>query len=515
MHKTGLTVPDRLRALAGRTLEWRQWPLALAALHCIIAFNEYRHGLNFHVDEGRSSWDWFWQAIPTIDLLERPWQSFWVLHAQPPGFSLWGWFWLSAGGAKHFPGTIQLGYVLLGAGVVAMTYKLALALMRGRGWALAAGLGMALNPALFYYESYLLYEPLVMFLLMASAWCLWKALAGQSGRWLAAFVVMLNALVLTRSLYHWVFLIGAMAFAWPMWRALRPRWRWAMLALAIALPGLWYAKNAAQYGFFGASSWYGMGLYKCVVKGYSYRELVELRDRGIIPRFMEQIPSFSEPPSRYRSYGFTRTSDVPLLGRNDFHNINVPEISRQFGLVAKRLILLHPWRYACAVHGSYVKFCRPPSRFQHLDFHRIKHIGWEPLISQWLYGQWLTDQIEIPTRIQFGSMFYFYFPLLMLGGAIWAGRGWKACRPGQREGMSDGEVGDKTATPEVWARPAVMAYFLYACLYVAVIGCLMENGENERFRFATEPMTLIITLILLRALCRRGVRPAAAQSRSR
>lgn len=493
-----LTHPFRI---AKRALAWRGMALGLAALHVIIALYEYCHGLNFCSDPERGRWDYFWQAIPTTDLLQHPWKSFWALHAQPPGFSLWGWFWLLLCGPANFPASIQIGYVILGAATVALTYQLALALTRHPGWAIAAGLGMALNPALFYYESYLLYESLVVFLLTASAWCLWKALAGKSLRWLLAFAIALNLLVLTRSLYHGVFLIGALFFAWPLWRAIRPRHRWLLLIFSLALPSLWYAKNAAQYGFFGASSWQGLGLYKCVSTGLSYRELVDLRDRKIIPYYMEHMPPFSELPAKYRPYGFCRTSNIPLLWRNDFNNINIPEISRQFGQTARKLIHLYPWRYLRAIHGSYINFSRPPSRFYQLGYQRMNHIGWEPFVTQWLYGQWFTDEISWSyLHYQFGSMFYFYFPLLMASGAIWAWRRWKDCLR-------------QKLPPADWARPALAAYFIYACLYVAAIGCLMENGENERFRFATEPMTLILALILARGVWRRWIVPAARRFR--
>lgn len=497
---------DRLRERVGWLARWRWVGLALALLHGLVALQQYCAGLNFCADEGRCQWDWFWQTIPMVDLLGRPWSSLWHLHAQPPGFSLWGWLWLKLGSPASFPNNIQLGYVLLGMAVVAMTWRLALQMTRNPALALAGGLWMALNPSLLLFESYLLYEPLVIFLLVTSVWSLGRGLQASRGRWLAVFVLALNVLVLTRSLYHWVFLVGAMAFAWPLWRAIRPGRRWALLLMVVVLPGLWYAKNAAQYGFFGASSWYGLGLYKCAHKGYSYQELQDLIKAGKIHRYLEDLDCFGLPPRYYAQYGYTQTSPVPLLARFDFHNINVPPMSRAYAEGARFLILNNPWRYLKAVYNSYTRFSRPPSQFEHLMPHRREYVQWEPLYAAWMHGQGLTDEVEIYTYIQFGSLFFFVFPVLMTGGAVWGVAVWRRSRGGAGEAQNEMAHEDR-------ARAILMGYMLYACLYVCVIGCMMENGENERFRFATEPLTLVIGLTLLRSWWLRWGRRAAARLR--
>jgi 4-amino-4-deoxy-L-arabinose transferase-like glycosyltransferase len=430
-------------------------------------------------------WDW-WQTIPTGDLLARPWHSLWIDHAQPPGFSLWGLAWLSMFGPQHFVAAMQWGYMALGAAVCAMTWDLARLLTGSRGWALAAGLAMALNPSLLLYEAYPLYELPTVFLMVAGAWCLGRGLAGGRLRWLAALALALNALVMTRSMFHWVFLIGALAFAWPLWRRMRPGPRVAWCLLALALPGAWYAKNDVQYGFFGPSSWTGMNWFKSVFRGFTYRELLDFKNEGLIPDYVQARYPFQHAPSQYREFGFAVTSDEPLLARDDFHNINIPAISRGYMQAGAALVARHPWRYAKAIHMSYERFCVPPSRFGHLDALRRGHVFWEPVVAQWLYGAGLSDEIERSTRIDLGSLFYIYFPILMLGGAWWVWR-----RRGAR-GMTDAK-----GVTGAGGRALLMAYLLYGCLYVAAVGCLFEYGENMRFRFASEPLTLIIACALI------------------
>jgi 4-amino-4-deoxy-L-arabinose transferase-like glycosyltransferase len=469
-------------------------PWILAALHCALAAVLYLRGMNFCTVPDYCGWDWMWQPIPTVDLQLHPWSSFWYLHGQPPGFSLWGLAWLCAVGPEHFSAAMQIGYVLLGGLTVALTWRLAEALDGPGRLAAVAGVAMAVNPALLLYEAYTLYEMLVIAMVVGSAVCLWRALRaaaldrGRVGCWLAAYAGVLNLLVLTRSLYHWIFLWSALAFAWPAWRRLRLPWRIVWLAVALAPPGLWYAKNRAQYGFFGASSWFGVGFYKCVSDGFTYEELVDLRDRGVIPEFVEQRSSYQHPPSQYREYGFDRDSDVPLLSRDDFHNINMPQIARGYEQSAYTLIRAYPGHYLRSLFLSYGFFSAPPSRFAHLAHNRANFLGmWEPFVADVLYGAAVTDEYEILHHVNFGSLFFVGFPLLLVGAALWTRRRWHAppTEPLQR------------------ARALLMAYLLFVCVYVAVIGCMFESGENMRFRFAIEPFNIIMLLIVLRAAWRR------------
>ncbi len=494
------------------------WP---ALLHVVVAGVEAARGLTFGVSPERRVWDYFWQAVPQQDLLKCPWQSLWHLHAQPPGFSLWGLAWLRLLGRDLFPDLIQVAYVLMGTAVVAMSWRLTRALTRSPTCAAVAGLLMALNPALLYFEAYLLYEMLVIFLVVGSVWCLWRARLARFWVWLAVFAGVLMALALTRSLYHLLFLVGALVLAWPAWRAAgrrakRPWLGVALIILALALPTLWYAKNAAQYGFFGSSSWFGLGLFKCVHKGFSYEEILDFADQGVIPEYVQARYPFQHHPVEYEPFGFDRRSDVPLLSRDDFHNVNVPEISKAYAGASLAMIRRAPGRYLGAIHDSYAIFCQPPSRFEHLIPQRIGHVFWEPVYAHVFHGFFLAEWVEYFFRLKFGSILYFIFPLLMIGGAVawWRDRR-RLSRPIEGAQPDNGQAREEEA-----ARLLTLVYMLYVCLYVAVVCCLFEQGENMRFRFATEPLTLALGLMLLQRWWRRWgrswsgrLRPGPASSR--
>jgi hypothetical protein len=131
-----------------------------------------------------------------------------------------------------------------------------------------------------------------------------------------AAVAAVCALVLLRSAFH----LALMSLVIPL-AALAARTRWRLVvawALLVCVPAVgWYAKNQAQFGVFGASSWSGLGLYRVAVDGQSAERVAQLG-----PMYAELMPY--DPPSRYARWGFTETSDVPVLAHDDYNNINVP-----------------------------------------------------------------------------------------------------------------------------------------------------------------------------------------------
>jgi len=53
------------------------------------------------------------------------------------------------------------------------------------------------------------------------------------------------------------------------------------------------------------------------------------------------------------------------------------------------------------------------------------------------------------------------------------------------------------------ARRTVIAYLCFAIMYVAFTGNLLEVGENNRFRFMTDPLYVVLLGLLLQAVASR------------
>ena len=180
---------------------------------------------------------------------------------------------IKAVGAAH-PELLHLLHVGMGAAAAGLAVLIAGRLTGSVAAAAVAGALVALDPALVMYEAYALYEMLCALLIMLAVYGLTRAApAGRTGPLVLALAA-LTALVLTRSLYHLALLavavVGAAALA---------RRRHLVLACGVALafvPAGWYAKNLVQYGFFGVSSWYGIGLWRVALFRYESEELTPL-----------------------------------------------------------------------------------------------------------------------------------------------------------------------------------------------------------------------------------------------
>ncbi|MCE5228638.1 phospholipid carrier-dependent glycosyltransferase [bacterium] len=474
----------------------------ISAIHAAIAISAMLRGMTMFGRTLGGQWRDMWQVIVIDDLQNRPWSSIWLTHAQPPGFSLWGVFWYKLLHGKFIVG-MQWGYIALGTMTCVLIYSLTKTLSKSRRAALVVGFMVALNPAMFYFEAYMLYETLIVAMVTLSAWMLERGIRSGRLRWLIALIVLLNLLVLTRSFYHLIFIPAALVFAWPLWRKLRPTVILALLLAAVMLPAGWYAKNEVQYGFFGSSSWFGMGLFRCVVKGYTQQEIQRLADEGVVSQMVAQRWPYDHFPRDYVKFGYNKTSTIPVLSRDDFHNINVPDISRQYQVDSMTLIRLHPCRYLGSIHRAYTEFCEPVTRFSHLDYHRVKYIKWEVPYSCLLYGMWVTDVIYTFTNVELGSMFYFYFPMMLVGGAAWAA----ARARKNRAALAAG----RPVEPADAAAPWVMAYVIFLSVYVVLVGTMFEFGENVRFRFGLEPLHFALAVILVRSAWLRWG-PSCAQS---
>ena len=137
-----------------------------------------------------------------------------------------------------------------------------------------------------------------------------------------------------------------------------------VLGLLFALPLGWYTKNQVQHGFFGGSSWYGMGMWRTALFRQDTAILPPLLEAGVFEAVVLEEP-FS-PPSAYRGLGYDRSSSIAVLANNDQHNVNVPDISGAYRTSALGLMRRTPGRYVRNVVTAYGNFLAPSTDFAHL-----------------------------------------------------------------------------------------------------------------------------------------------------
>lgn len=435
----------------------------LFLLHVSVAL-AYRFfsGLEIGFGGQFGRWDWFWQTLRMEDLRADLLGSLWGLHAQPP---LWNFCGGILGKLFYPHHLIVLGYlqILLGGLAVVLCYRLLDALTGSRRMAMAGGLFLALLPGFFVYEAYLLYTLPAAFLVLLSVERLARSVDSPSLGPLYGFVAAICALILLRSAYHLVLL----GLAIPLGCVLaRNRWpRFLSVALVISSSCfLWYGKNLAQFEFFGSSSWAGQGLFRVVSVDRSWEEL-----KACDPMVAE-LPAFSSP-SAYEPYGFDRTFETPSLSQDDFHNGNVPAISKVYGAASAKLIRADPWAWVKTATIAYGFYCAPSARFKQVE-PMAEAMGWHERSYLMLFTLGgLTEG--------YGSIYYTLIPLLLAASAL-------------------GALGRCRLSPSKWAaylrsHPAESFGWLLVS-YTTLVGCLFEFGENERFKFMIEPLFLVLAV---------------------
>ncbi|MDH5591024.1 MAG: hypothetical protein OEZ37_13320, partial [Gemmatimonadota bacterium] len=429
---------------------------------------------------GPEPWDWFWQNIPLRHLQEGALRSLWHLHAQPPLWNALGAVLLEVFGDAQLL-VLQGLQIVLGAGTVTLVALLVRSLTGSRRLSLGAGLAMAVHPALFLYEAYALYTILGMFLVTLGAYLLVLASRRGNASFALGFIAVIVALTLTRSLFHVILLAAAVPLALRAGGGFGRR-QWIVAALLCLVPLAWYGKNRAQAGFFGGSSWYGMGLWRVALYGQSPARLDSLYREGRFSDVVTRTP-FSIP-SEYRAMGFDATSTVPLLSDDNLHNVNVPAISREYNQAARTLILSSPGRYLRTVLVAYGNFSAPSSEFTHLGNNKPR-LGWIGSLDRWVLLRPAFQALEVRFGLGFtGSLYTLLFPAVLMSHL------WLVLRARRMRGH--------TADPR---HPAVL-YMAGMVGYTVVIGCAMELGENVRFKALVEPVLLVLVLTVARTLLR-------------
>jgi len=462
---------------------------------CVVHFSValgYKHfaGIDIQADPVMNNWDAFWQTLPIDALMNNLAESMWSLHSQPPLYNLYG----ALLARLFYPQQLQAMYysnVVLGSLLCGMMYPILRQFTRREGLSFLGALLLALNPAIYLFEAYPLYTLPTAFLVVLSVFCLTLFSSHGRQRYLYAFILCLNLLVLTRSLYHLAILFVAIPFAAIL---ARRNWRKVLVGSIIisALSIGWYGKNCAKFGFFGSSSWSGLGLWKIAVLNYSTQEIDARAEQGVVERAVADLYPYSAP-SRFVEYGFDRRSDVDVLSRDDYNNINVVAISRMYGRSAIRLIASDPLHYLWNVCGAYRTYSCPSSTYKFVACNAEKMHVHHSISSLVVHGHWLTTKLNrLIGRDPFCSLMYFYLPASLIVYGVGLLR---------ESGKSLSKWRDRVRAD------AVMLFSAFMILYTTVVGCALEYGENVRFKFPIESLLwAFIIAVVYRSVVRFGGR---------
>ena len=366
-----------------------------------------------------------WERSTNIST-RRSWRTIsrggiFYLHAQPPLFNVF-----LGSVIKLFPQSYPAVFSFL-FGVMALAVLEGMAwLMRRLGIAdgITVGicLALAISPNFPVYRNWLFYTLPMALLLLASVIALVLWVDRRSRGYLALFLVLATAIMLTRSVFHPLWIVIVVAALIRFVPARRVFATAALIPLVLVLG--WSLKNQVLVGSFGTSSWMGLSLTKRWP--LSQREMAELKAGGVLPEYWQRRP-FQEP-SGYRAYGFfdEAREGHPALeaayktnGEPNFNHRDYVAISRELLDANMTLLRMHPERYFRRVTTALMLYLQPGPNSVHFlvdyDFERVHRYR-----DVWTRYLFWGGPIERPIRMYAPplNLWAVIFPLV-LGFGVW------------------------------------------------------------------------------------------------
>jgi len=231
-----------------------------------------------HLSTDRLETDW--QVLPLSALTAHPLRSVWYLHIQPP---LWNLVVGSLARWSPLSLALSLQLLMLVSGMVLAwsLASIARALGVGHRTTIAISLLASANSAVLMFGFLPVYELPSMALLALTI----RAVTLRTGRLapLISVSLLATAVVMTRSMYHPVWLVGLLALViWSHRATLSGRSIVIAVIVPLAVIGSWTIKNQTMFGTTSLSSWTSMNLMRSVRPAIDQGSIEAMRADGTI-----------------------------------------------------------------------------------------------------------------------------------------------------------------------------------------------------------------------------------------
>jgi len=450
------------------------------------------------------------QYLEPEHLEHRLLESVFYQHTQPPLFNLL----LGVVLKLPFPtgATLQVLWLACGATLVALVYVLARDLRLSRWVAVAVTVVICCSPTTILYENWLAYEYPLTVLLTGMCVAAFRWVRDGSPAAFTWFVALAGIGALTRSLLHPLWFAGALVvllLARPPTRptsTARPL-GWGRAAALISVPALLIlgvlVKNQVVFGEPTMSSWFPWNLSRITIAELPDDVRQRLIDEGTISE-TANYPVFL-PYEDYAPVAPPCTPshpDVPVLAETEKENGHINPsyecylpLLDQYAHDSVAAGLAEPGYAARAVLGSFQIWVESASQYAFVYDNRLHIDGFDERYRQIVL-------LDVP-----------WDPPIETDSGWWIPLG----TPGGRWRFSVTIVVSTIAAVSLAARAlwrrrrgalgpvdATLLVIGYQVAAITLIGNAFEIGENNRFRFMVEPITLVVGAYCVVALVRRA-----------
>jgi 4-amino-4-deoxy-L-arabinose transferase-like glycosyltransferase len=430
----------------------------------------------------------FWQYIDPALLRDDLWSSLWHLHTQPPLYNLYLGVVLKAGG--EYVSVFHWTYLLAGLAMTLALFALLNRLGVGRWWSVAAAVAFAASPPTVLFENWLYVEYFVAAGLVAGALFLLRFAAEGRTRDLAAAFALFGAIVLSRPLFHLVWLLLLVAVV-ALLQPLRRRQLLLVAALPVLVCVLIYGKNLVEWSSPSATTCLGNNLFRVMTLQLDEPTRRRLVRDGELSAYALQNPltlivTAPKLVPRERPTGVALLDRVrKSTGAENLDAKALVKVCDAYSEDALHVARTRPSAFAHGIATGSLIYMRPSSDYYLVERHNGSHIhGLERAFATIVFGQFDRTAVDGSGRLGDNlAGIGWFIPiayLLALGASV------ATLRHARRH--------RELSSPEAM----FAAFFLLNLVWVTAAGNLLEAGENNRFRFLLDPLTTVVLVVWLR-----------------
>ena len=412
-------------------------------------------------------------------------ESLLYLHSQPPLFNLFLGIVLKC--SPSDPTLLfQSAYLVCGLVLYCALFFLQVRMGVNKPLAFVISTAFMASPFFIGYEHWLFYTLPVTAVLTLSGLLLLEF--QETKRFWYGFWFFFSLFVLAgiRSLFHISYfaliVVALVALNWPdrrkvMLSALVP------FVLILSL----YCKNLVLFGRFQTSSWLGIHTSRITIFNLSEQERKQLVSEGKLSKLalIYRWSPLAQFPPKYRDVHAYR--DIPAVsqpikstGATNYNNLAYIAIAEQYFKDSLQVVRYRPKAYLNGVMKSWLIYFTPHGYFGTLE--APPALSWlNRIYDTFFYGKIPVDMSKtgvLPFCLLPGYHVYLFLflglPFLLAYGLMLS-----LSRRSARAGL------DRN-------RRVVILYLCVTIAFVAIPGNLLELTENNRYRFSTEPFSLVL-----------------------
>ena len=427
-----------------------------------------------------------WQNLDIEMLRNNLMESLLYLHSQPPLYNLFLGILL-----KVFPVNYAIAakiiFLFCGLTFYLCLFWLQVKLKVSKIIAFILSSLFICSPTLVYYENSLSYTLLIAMLILLSCIVLQRMLESKKQWYGWTFFFILFIILGMRSMFHIsFFILIIVTIAW-----MTGNWKKVLLCSVLPLLLIFslHMKNYMLFGKFTTSTWLGMNFWDSMELRTPQNILDELIDEGSISS-LAKIKRFSELEAypEYFKKDNGEFNHIPALsepskstGNPNFNHLAYIGISDQYLKDALQIYKRYPFLYIKRIIYAWVIYFKSGSDYFMLTRRSDRVHLMENIYDYCLYGKLPIDTSRI-FPIERMNIYLF----LLIGLPLVVIYCLKLIVGKRKKGI----------VIEAHQR-ITLTYMLMVILYIAIIGNSFEFAENNRFRFATDPLSLVIFGLLV------------------